>query len=68
MTFWYSWPFNHTGGSVLLVLVAHAVEGAVANDTLVYVGVWLVVAVLLVVLARRSWFGALRDRELSSAL
>ena len=58
MTFWYSWLFAHTGGSVLLCLVAHSVEGALQNETLVYVGIWLVVAVVLVVIDRRWWVGA----------
>jgi membrane protease YdiL (CAAX protease family) len=57
VTFWYSWLFAHAGGSVLLCLVAHGVEGAINNDTLVYVSVWLVVAVLLVVVDRRWWRG-----------
>ncbi len=58
VTFWYSWLFAHTGGSVLLCLVAHSVEGALQNETLVYVGIWLVVAVVLVVIDRRWWVGA----------
>jgi uncharacterized protein len=24
VTFWYAWLFNHTGGSVLMTLVAHS--------------------------------------------
>ena len=28
VTFWYAWLFNRTGGSVLLVLMAHSVEGS----------------------------------------
>ena len=28
VTFWYSWLFNHTGGSVLMLVVAHSVEGS----------------------------------------
>ncbi|MDD7940789.1 hypothetical protein PHK61_20405 [Actinomycetospora lutea] len=57
MTFWYTWLFDHTGGSVLLVIVAHAVEGAVQDDTLVYFAVWLALAVVLVVVDRRMWLG-----------
>jgi membrane protease YdiL (CAAX protease family) len=29
VTFWYTWLFNHTGGSVLLVLVAHSTQGTI---------------------------------------
>ena len=29
VTFWYTWLFNRTGGSVLLTLIAHATEGTV---------------------------------------
>ena len=58
VTFWYSWLFNHTGGSVLLCIVAHAVEGAIQNDSVVhYFGVWLALAVVLVVVDLRSWLG-----------
>ncbi len=55
VTFWYTWLFDHTGGSVLLVLIAHAAEGAVQHVGLLYMVVWLAVAVLLVVVDLRSW-------------
>src|SRR5918997_6985010 len=29
VTFWYTWLFNHTSGSVLMVVVAHSVEGSI---------------------------------------
>src|SRR5215207_1275590 len=29
VTFWYSWLFNHTGGSVLITLVSHATQGTI---------------------------------------
>ena len=29
VTFWYTWMFNHTGGSVLITLVSHAVQGTI---------------------------------------
>src|ERR671914_2029401 len=29
VTFWYSWLFNHTGGSVLMTIIAHAIEGII---------------------------------------
>ena len=28
VTYWYAWLFNRTGGSVLLVLMAHSIEGS----------------------------------------
>jgi uncharacterized protein len=55
VTFWYAWLFNHTGGSVLLVVIAHAAEGAVQHEGLLYMVVWLAVAVVLVVVDLRSW-------------
>jgi membrane protease YdiL (CAAX protease family) len=70
VTFWYAWLFNHTGGSVLLTLVAHATEGSVqtgslwavgddaSRQTLLYSLVWASVAVALVVLDRRAWLCA----------
>src|SRR5215208_4588713 len=29
VTFWYTWLFNRTGGSVLITLVSHAVQGTI---------------------------------------
>ncbi len=55
VTFWYTWLFDHTGGSVLLVVVAHAAEGAVQHEGLLYMVVWLAVAVVLVAVDLRAW-------------
>jgi CAAX protease family protein len=29
VTFWYTWLFNHTGGSVLITLMSHSVQGTI---------------------------------------
>ena len=29
LTFWYTWLFNHTGGSVLMTLISHSVQGTI---------------------------------------
>jgi len=29
VTFWYTWMFNHTGGSVLITLISHAAQGTI---------------------------------------
>jgi len=29
VTFWYTWMFNHTGGSVLITLLSHAAQGTI---------------------------------------
>jgi uncharacterized protein len=55
VTFWYSWLFDRTGGSVLLVVIAHAAEGAVQHEGLPYMVVWMAVAVVLVVVDLRTW-------------
>jgi CAAX protease family protein len=34
VTFWYAWLFNRTGGSVLLTLVAHAVDTSIETNKL----------------------------------
>jgi hypothetical protein len=60
--------FNHTGGSVLMTLIAHATEGSIqvgafwpagaaAQIILVYAAVWCVVAIALVVLDWQFWRG-----------
>lgn len=57
VTFWYTWLFNHTGGSVLMVLVAHSMEGSIQAQgfILIYTGVWLAVAIGLVVFDWKAW-------------
>lgn len=67
VTIWYSWLFNHSGGSALLTLVAHAVEGLVhpqlfwsdpavaAQATSVYAAVWCLAAFVLVIADREFW-------------
>jgi len=67
VTFWYSWLFNRTGGSVLITIVAHATQGTiviggfwsagadVAQAILLYAIVASAVAIGLVVFDRKAW-------------
>jgi hypothetical protein len=67
VTFWYSWLFNHTGGSVLITLVSHATQGTitigalwsdnedVAQATLLFSIVASVVATGLVAFDWKAW-------------
>ena len=67
VTFWYSWLFNHTGGSVLMTLIAHAAQGTITIGGLWSLGadfaranlltgvVWLAVAIGLVVFDWKAW-------------
>ena len=55
VTFWYTWLFNHTGGSVLMLVVAHSVEGSIQAGGWIYMGVWLAVAIGLVVFDWQAW-------------
>jgi membrane protease YdiL (CAAX protease family) len=67
VTFVYTWIFNHTGGSVLMTLIAHAAEGTitlgalgfVATDesrvTSLYAAAWCAVAIGLLVFDWRFW-------------
>jgi membrane protease YdiL (CAAX protease family) len=69
VTFFYTWLFNHTGGSVLLSIVSHSVQGTITIGGLWAVGaafaqanlitgfVWLAVAIGLVVFDRTAWRG-----------
>jgi hypothetical protein len=58
VTFWYSWLFNHTAGSVLLVVVAHSVEGSIQYELgWIVMGVWVAVAIGLVVFDWKAWRG-----------
>src|SRR5918995_1878570 len=67
VTFWYSWLFNHTGGSVLMTIIAHAAQGTITIGALWPAGadfaqaillnsvVLSVVAIGLVVFDRKAW-------------
>ena len=55
VTFWYAWLFNRTAGSVLLVLIAHSVEGSLQAQGWIYMGVWCTVALGLLVADRAAW-------------
>jgi hypothetical protein len=58
VTFWYTWLFNHTRGSILLLVVAHSVEGSIQSQIgWIYMGVWLAVAIGLIVFDRKAWRG-----------
>jgi membrane protease YdiL (CAAX protease family) len=67
VTFFYTWLFNHTGGSVLMTIVSHAAQGAIQIGALWPAGadfaqamllnsvVLSVVAIGLVVFDRKAW-------------
>jgi uncharacterized protein len=58
VTFWYTWLFNHTGGSILLLVIAHDIEGSIQYELgWIVMGVWLAVAIGLVVLDWKHWRG-----------
>jgi hypothetical protein len=69
VTFWYAWLFNHTGGSVLLTLVAHSAEGTIHWADLwsgadvdrfpwLYLAFWALVALVIVAFDRAAWRSA----------
>ena len=78
VTFFYTWLFVHTGGSVLITIVAHAAEGVVGRELTrtdggfaggdettwiwLYTAGWCAVAICLVVSDRQTWRS--RSREL----
>ncbi len=69
VTFWYSWMFNRTGGSVLITLISHAAQGTITIGGLWSVGADFAranlllgilasaVAIGLVVFDRKAWRG-----------
>jgi hypothetical protein len=58
VTFWYAWLFNHTSGSVLMLVIAHSVEGSIQYELgWIVMGVWLAVAIGLVVFDLKAWRG-----------
>ena len=67
VTFWYAWLFNRNGGSVLLVLLAHSVEGSLQSPGWIYTGVWCAVALGLLAADREAWHRP-RPRSVRNAL
>jgi len=69
VTFWYTWLFNHTGGSVLITLISHAAQGTItigglwsagadfARANLLFGVVASAVAIGLVVFDWKAWRG-----------
>jgi hypothetical protein len=56
VTFWYAWLFNHTAGSIFLVVIAHSVEGSIHYEIgWIAMGVWVAVAIGLIVFDRKAW-------------
>ena len=55
VTYWYAWLFNHTNGSVLLVVMAHSIEGSVQAQGWIYMGVWCATAIGLIVCDPTAW-------------
>jgi uncharacterized protein len=70
VTFFYTWLFVHSGGSVLITIIAHATEGLVVREfvgtdgwsgadetqfALIYTAAWCVVAIALLVFDRQMW-------------
>lgn len=67
ITFVYSWLFNRSGGSALLTLVFHVVQGTFSYAVLGFAGVdaarmdrlvgvlWFVIAAVLVAVDRQAW-------------
>ena len=55
VTFWYAWLFNRSSGSVLLVVLAHAVEGSLQAEGWIYMAVWCAVPVTLLLVDRSAW-------------
>jgi hypothetical protein len=66
VTYWYSWLFNRTSGSVLLVVIAHSIEGSLRAQSWIYMGVWCAAAVGLIVCDRKAWHRPVDPRAVTS--
>jgi uncharacterized protein len=55
VTYWYTWLFNRSGGSSLITLVAHDVEGILPSEPWSYLAVWSALALALVAADFRRW-------------
>jgi membrane protease YdiL (CAAX protease family) len=66
VTYWYAWLFNHSAGSVLLVLMAHSIEGSLQAQGWIYMGVWCVAGVALIVFDPKAWRRPVDPRVVTS--
>jgi uncharacterized protein len=66
VTYWYAWLFNRTGGSVLMVLMAHSIEGSLQAQGWIYMGVWCAAAAALIVCDRKAWRLPVEPRVVAS--
>jgi membrane protease YdiL (CAAX protease family) len=70
VTFFYTWLFVHSGGSVLITIIAHASEGVIVREfvgtdgwsgadetqyAVIYTVAWCVIAIALLVFDRQMW-------------
>lgn len=71
VTFFYTWLFIHTGGSVFITILAHAAEGTIGREltggtggwsgadetqwTVLYTVGWCAVAIAVLIFDRRLW-------------
>jgi membrane protease YdiL (CAAX protease family) len=66
VTFWYTWLFNRTGGSVLLTLIAHSSEGSANIHAMwseqyaerlswIWLMTWILLVLALLIFDRKSW-------------
>lgn len=73
VTFWLCWLFNRASGSVLIVVLAHAMEGSVRIRDLwpsgidatrslwINLAMWCLVAICVLVIDRRFWISKAPD-------
>jgi len=66
VTYWYAWLFNRTEGSVLLVLLAHSIEGSLQAQGWMYMGVWCAAAIGLIVSDPKAWRRPMHPRVVTS--
>ena len=70
VTFWYTWLFVHSGGSVLITIIAHAAEGLIGRKLIgddgwsgsdethwvwLYTAAWCALAIVLLTFDWRFW-------------
>jgi hypothetical protein len=66
VTYWYAWLFNRADGSVLIVVMAHSIEGSMQAQGWIYMSVWCAAAVGLIVCDRKAWSRPADPRTVTS--
>ena len=66
VTYWYTWLFNRTGGSLIMVVMAHSIGGSPQAQGWIYMTVWCAAPAGLIVYDKKAWRRPVEPRIVTS--